>query len=282
MKPRAFTLIELLVVIAIIAILAAILFPVFAQAKDSAKNSALLSNIKQTSTGAIMYGADNDDLFPLSWQRTDPTGQGYWSWQGAIMPYTKNWGVMLNPKLTPPSGDYAYWFRLHHMGQLPRAAAITNAAVLGYYQSNWGITGDANVKSDGVFGGGQGYGYGTAASLSQSEVANIAENVLLTEAGAWDYMIGPYGATNPFVFCGNWVAPYNPWPTIYAGPTTTTRPDLGRTGIQAGGCYYPRGKTTYVATDGSAKVVDFRGRLMELVTLSDGTKAFKRFWPRGN
>jgi len=62
---KAFTLIELLVVIAIIAILAAILFPVFAQAKESAKNSAFLSNVKQTGLGNLMYCADYDDLFPL-------------------------------------------------------------------------------------------------------------------------------------------------------------------------------------------------------------------------
>ncbi|HCD99964.1 MAG TPA: prepilin-type cleavage/methylation domain-containing protein, partial [Armatimonadetes bacterium] len=58
---RAFTLIELLVVIAIIAILTAILFPVFAQAKLSAKRTQDLSNVKQLALGALMYASDNDD-----------------------------------------------------------------------------------------------------------------------------------------------------------------------------------------------------------------------------
>jgi len=58
---KAFTLIELLVVIAIIAILAAILFPVFAQAKLAAKKTSDLSNLKQLGTASIMYGTDNDD-----------------------------------------------------------------------------------------------------------------------------------------------------------------------------------------------------------------------------
>lgn len=62
---RAFTLIELLVVIAIIAILAAILFPVFAQAKEAAKKTSALSNIKQLGTAANIYLADYDDNFPL-------------------------------------------------------------------------------------------------------------------------------------------------------------------------------------------------------------------------
>ena len=58
---KAFTLIELLVVIAIIAILAAILFPVFAQAKAAAKKTADLSNHKQIIAGIMLYAGDNDD-----------------------------------------------------------------------------------------------------------------------------------------------------------------------------------------------------------------------------
>ncbi|MCW5941433.1 MAG: prepilin-type N-terminal cleavage/methylation domain-containing protein [Fimbriimonadaceae bacterium] len=78
MKRRAFTLIELLVVIAIIAILAAILFPVFAQAKESAKKTSALSNYKQTGTGILLYTADNDDMYPLAFG-TDSTGQARWN-----------------------------------------------------------------------------------------------------------------------------------------------------------------------------------------------------------
>ena len=63
-SPRGFTLIELLVVIAIIAILAAILFPVFAQAREKARQATCLSNLKQLSLGVLMYVQDYDEQFP--------------------------------------------------------------------------------------------------------------------------------------------------------------------------------------------------------------------------
>ena len=88
---RAFTLIELLVVIAIIAILAAILFPVFASAKRTAKQAATISNLKQNVMGALMYAGDADDLCFPSWQDgawIDPANGGYAVQK--LYPYTKN------------------------------------------------------------------------------------------------------------------------------------------------------------------------------------------------
>ena len=87
---RGFTLIELLVVIAIIAILAAILFPVFAQARAKARGIACLSNVKQIGTAMMMYVQDYDE--------TTPNGRGGgWEWWTELMPYTKSTDFLLCP-----------------------------------------------------------------------------------------------------------------------------------------------------------------------------------------
>ena len=79
-RKRAFTLIELLVVIAIIAILAAILFPVFAQAKAAAKKTMCLSNFKQIATAMVMYSGDSDGKYARTQTSDNPGVPGYISW----------------------------------------------------------------------------------------------------------------------------------------------------------------------------------------------------------
>ncbi|RYG46755.1 prepilin-type N-terminal cleavage/methylation domain-containing protein [bacterium] len=96
---RAFTLIELLVVIAIIAILAAILFPVFAQAKTAAKRTSDLSNVKQIALGVTMYMGDVDDVVPLN--RIVENGADWWTprvktWKDGAIGYIKNGGEAYN------------------------------------------------------------------------------------------------------------------------------------------------------------------------------------------
>ena len=103
----AFTLIELLVVIAIIAILAAILFPVFAQARESARQTVCTSNVRQIGLGVRMYVQDYDENFPIfyAYNTQDPTTSAR-AWAGdaphkgievEILPYTKNKDIFRCP-----------------------------------------------------------------------------------------------------------------------------------------------------------------------------------------
>jgi prepilin-type N-terminal cleavage/methylation domain-containing protein len=96
---KAFTLIELLVVIAIIAILAAILFPVFAQAKAAAKKTADLSNTKQIGTAVQIYLNDSDDTYPSAYYYINNLNSsgGYAHWSGVLQPYVKNTDMFVSP-----------------------------------------------------------------------------------------------------------------------------------------------------------------------------------------
>ncbi len=114
-RSAAFTLIELLVVIAIIAILAAILFPVFAQARESARAISCLSNIKQLGLGMVMYAQDYDESFPGSRMycvdkttgqvvtgsgaclNTQGSDDNVFGWHSAIKPYVKNYQLHTCP-----------------------------------------------------------------------------------------------------------------------------------------------------------------------------------------
>ncbi len=119
-KRHGFTLIELLVVIAIIAILAAILFPVFAQAREAARTTSCLSNQKQITLGILQYVQDYDERFPIGFYglaandpnkgKKDRFGGQYLDqntgWDEACQPYIKNTQLLFCPSAASPGNDY--------------------------------------------------------------------------------------------------------------------------------------------------------------------------------
>jgi len=293
---RAFTLIELLVVIAIIAILAAILFPVFAAAKDSAKDTVALSNCKQQGLAMLMYSIDDDDTLPLA-ARNDPN-EGWWVWQETCQPYTKSWDLMLHPKLPIPSGSVYYWMRIQHFGAAPRPQAVvadtgqhpaTHPAYWEWTQPSW--AGGKVVRIGGLLGAGISYGADwyhmklaasdpavSVPSLSTTAVSEPSSMWLNGEAGNWDLLWGVYG--DAFGYCGGW----GTWTAIpgywdLAGPHARKRTVNGRSGFNVG-CYWANGFTTYTAADGSAKAPSYRGYVInKTVDLGGGVYGLRVFWP---
>ncbi len=199
---KAFTLIELLVVIAIIAILAAILFPVFAQAKLAAKKAVSISNQKQIGLGLILYSTDSDDIYPRQDActlndsivdkfdnqppGTDPTpwcngtgsgGSGNWafrdnhySWQKWIQPYVKNHQMFFHPVIQPNGTN------------------LNQGEVEGGYALNLAITGALNTW-------GYAYPYSNVAALrnpflggSQTAIPSPAEAMIVMEEINYSYV----------------------------------------------------------------------------------------------
>lgn len=203
---RAFTLIELLVVIAIIAILAAILFPVFAQARAAARQTACLSNVKQVALGAMMYSQDYDEVYPRmdnngsctygiagcqppDWdnmnlaacpgctlaQQIEASNVGFF---GVIQPYLKNYQIGICPEMGATNWAGAVADKGNSGIQYP---AYDKA-----YEKVWqGMLGqmavDINVINWGPALGG-GHPNGAIAAI-----ARPAETVLFVAESSWDW-----------------------------------------------------------------------------------------------
>jgi prepilin-type N-terminal cleavage/methylation domain-containing protein/prepilin-type processing-associated H-X9-DG protein len=150
---RGFTLIELLVVIAIIAILAAILFPVFARAREKARQASCQSNMKQMALAAMMYSSDYDGIIvPVAVWNSTTGGNGYW-WPNLIQPYMKNWQIMLCPSYRCSYGGLGVWTGAGFCGDTAGGTSTCDqpprARWIGGYGINWGnnIPGHSNWQS---------------------------------------------------------------------------------------------------------------------------------------
>ncbi|MBI2300626.1 MAG: DUF1559 domain-containing protein [Armatimonadetes bacterium] len=188
MKRRGFTLIELLVVIAIIAILAAILFPVFAKAREKARQSSCSSNEKQLALAIIQYASDYDQKYPRNWTG-NCSGPG-WDWMETTQPYIKSIQVTLCPSLP----DF-----------------VTQACAIGLGRSFSGRRGGyaLNAGRDDLGPPSQQVGPGPGSNSSwytktEAMMKYPASTIMLAEISR--------GAQGCGMICGTWHSGYwNPW-----------------------------------------------------------------------
>ena len=123
-RRRGFTLIELLVVIAIIAILAAILFPVFARAREKARQASCASNLKQIGLAALMYAQDYDERLVNPYIYEGGWGVNLCWWPDLLAPYMKSWQIAM----CPSQDERQLWY-----GGLPHG----QAQQAHYYPPTW-------------------------------------------------------------------------------------------------------------------------------------------------
>jgi prepilin-type N-terminal cleavage/methylation domain-containing protein len=152
MCRKAFTLIELLVVIAIIAILAAILFPVFAQAREKARQASCMSNLKQIGLGMLQYTQDYDETFPIDWQ--GGLGTGSWgngscvNWVISTQPYIKSIQILKCPDDAYAKLACSYLMN-NYLDQAPQAKAKNPAGLVmiteGQVNDQWWPPNTANT-----------------------------------------------------------------------------------------------------------------------------------------
>ena len=166
-KRAAFTLIELLVVIAIIAILAAILFPVFARARENARRSSCQSNLKQIGLGVIQYAQDYDERMPSSRMNPGNVDTLGGVWQVLIQPYIKSYQVFQCPSNT--RNDQFMENSKVPDGTGPNLAPVSYAA-------------ETEAGGTGTAGNGAAFGARGAVGPNLSDFNNVSQTIMIVDA----------------------------------------------------------------------------------------------------
>ncbi|MDI9638841.1 prepilin-type N-terminal cleavage/methylation domain-containing protein [Kamptonema cortianum] len=280
---RAFTLIELLVVIAIIAILAAILFPVFAQAKVAAKKTQTLAQYKQLGTSAAIYLADYDDTFPLSGSFN--AAGNYWR---------LGWPVPDSVLNAVPNG----WTSSRSRDVEPRKSEeglmVLNA--MQPYMKNYGILAASGLPT---------FNYNspqsTVAGAPRPELANVAYNGMLHAyngtainsisrlpmfwSGMWKQNVNGYALSNPQLDCvggATELCRFNPTGSPSAAPSPTYGYVWYLVGTTSNFSVWQYGRTAvFVNADTSAKVHSFNAPMWPLYAENANSSPFSSFWSAG-
>lgn len=173
-QSAGFTLIELLVVIAIIAILAAILFPVFAQAREKARSISCMSNLRQSGTAVAMYVQDFDETFPMSLYLAFQPAPCVVSFYHEIAPYQKNANIMQCPS-KPTFVDFVKgWGNISAATGLPGLCSSSPAIKYLSYNFNYAVV--ENGSPSNIFGTDP-----SRAVKSLSSIPFPVENVLISD-----------------------------------------------------------------------------------------------------
>jgi prepilin-type N-terminal cleavage/methylation domain-containing protein/prepilin-type processing-associated H-X9-DG protein len=164
-RRPAFTLIELLVVIAMIALLAALLFPVFAQARRQTRQSACLSHVRQLAAAHLMYLQDHDDVLP-AWRFAGPTGSVGPPWPTFYRPYLRSRDLLRDPEAAAPAGS----------------ASLLHAE---YALCTWGPGGAGNETAPYWRWPGTTYVGGRMLVLRLAQVVRPAETIQIADGLTW-------------------------------------------------------------------------------------------------
>jgi prepilin-type N-terminal cleavage/methylation domain-containing protein len=292
-KPEGFTLIELLVVIAIIAILSAILFPVFAKARESARKVTSISNLKQIGGAILMYQQDYEECYPLatdSFTRTNP--DHFYTWQDSIQPYLKNWAITIDPGSVHSDPDpLSFHPQTANYGVMPRAEAFGLSWFTDRYWNGGSPanrTGGVPTRYNGVFGLASDGAYGVAqpanvGGASAAQLQRPTEFALVFSAGNWDAWIGANGPTRQNLgSCAMWfnTTPGDFMPAIQYG--AIPRYSRAQDGTQWPECrpYPATGQVATVFADGHAKAVRITEFYKpEAATEPGGEPFYRSLWP---